>query len=62
MQNALIRSKQVRLDMRYRTGKALVREALKMMPDLEKCASPVCDVEFEPSGLDIKPKRYKRRS
>ena len=28
------------------------------MPDLEKCSSPVCDVEFEPSGLDIKPKRY----
>ena len=23
-----------------------------------KCLSPVCEVEFEPSGLDIKPRRY----
>ena len=25
---------------------------------LEKCASPVCSVEFEPSGLAMEPKRY----
>jgi hypothetical protein len=28
------------------------------MPELEKCASPVCDVRFEPSGLAMEPKRY----
>ena len=25
---------------------------------LEKCASPLCSVEFEPSGLAIKPRRF----
>jgi hypothetical protein len=34
MKNALIRSKQVRLDMRYRTGKALVRWRLELVADL----------------------------
>ena len=29
-----------------------------MSETLEKCASPTCEVKFEPSGLDIKPKRY----
>ena len=29
-----------------------------MMSDLVKCSSPVCNVKFEPSGLDIKPKRF----
>jgi hypothetical protein len=34
MKNALVRSKQVRLDMRYRTGKALVRWRLDLVADL----------------------------
>jgi hypothetical protein len=34
MKNALIRSKQVRLDMRFRTGKALVRWRLELVQDL----------------------------
>src|SRR5262245_27274096 len=34
MKNALIRSKQVRLDMRFRTGKALVRWRLDLVADL----------------------------
>src|SRR5262245_44948295 len=34
MKNALVRSKQVRLDMRYRTGKALVRWRLELVQDL----------------------------
>src|SRR5215475_11467740 len=34
MKNALVRSKQVRLDMRYRTGKALVRWRLELVADL----------------------------
>src|SRR5262249_32593728 len=34
MKNALVRSKQVRLDMRYRTGKALVRWRLELVEDL----------------------------
>ena len=29
-----------------------------MAETLEKCASPVCSVEFEPSGLAMEPKRY----
>jgi hypothetical protein len=29
-----------------------------MSEAIQKCASPVCQVRFEPSGLDIKPKRY----
>jgi len=29
-----------------------------MSETLEKCVSPVCYEKFEPSGLDIKPKRY----
>jgi len=29
-----------------------------MSETLEKCASPVCSVEFEPSGLAIKPRRF----
>src|SRR5215468_12474605 len=34
MKNALIRSKQVRLEMRYRTGRALVRWRLDLVADL----------------------------
>src|SRR5262245_50157008 len=34
MKNALVRSKQVRLDLRYRTGKALVRWRLELVQDL----------------------------
>ena len=34
MRNALVRSKQVRLDMRFRTGKALVRWRLELVQDL----------------------------
>ena len=34
MKNALIRSKQVRLDMRFRTGRALVRWRLELVQDL----------------------------
>jgi hypothetical protein len=34
MKNALVRSKQVRLDMRFRTGKALVRWRLELVQDL----------------------------
>ena len=29
-----------------------------MSETLDKCASPVCSVEFEPSGLAIKPRRF----
>ena len=29
-----------------------------MSETLEKCASPLCSVEFEPSGLAIKPRRF----
>ena len=29
-----------------------------MSVTLEKCSSPVCSVEFEPSGLAMEPKRY----
>jgi hypothetical protein len=27
-------------------------------PITQKCASPLCSVEFEPSGLKMKPKRF----
>ena len=29
-----------------------------MSEALEKCASPTCEVKFEPSGLAMEPKRY----
>jgi hypothetical protein len=29
-----------------------------MSETLEKCASPTCQVTFEPSGLAMEPKRY----
>lgn len=33
-------------------------ETASLMGRLQVCDSPVCSVEFEPSGLDIKPRRF----